>query len=113
MERAIQEYFALLPRYDSLFSVTRLQSRLYWESGKSVNHNPQELLPTQDLQPVYEENSNFYLFSKTSFVAAGNNRIGLRPKMFVVNKLEAVDIDEEEDWKMAEILFKLRENIGG
>lgn len=108
LEKAIRDYFAGIGVYDSLFSVTRLQSRLYWESGAPVNHNPQELLRTQDLPPLFEENSNFYLFSKASFAAAGNKRIGLSPKMFEVNKLEAVDIDEEEDFQLAELLFKSR-----
>jgi len=108
LDLAIKEYFAEAYTYDSLFSVTRLQTRLYWQSGEPVNHNPQELLRTQDLPPVFEENSNFYLFSKSSFDAAGNKRIGLKPKMFEVNKLEAVDIDEEDDFCLAELLYRMR-----
>jgi len=111
LERAIYEYFASLPNFDSLFSVTKFQTRFYWESGKPVNHNPQELLRTQDLPPIFEENSNIYLFSKESFIKAGDNRIGLKPKMFVMDKAEAVDIDEEEDWQLAEALYELRENM--
>lgn len=112
LDRAIEEYFAGIASYDSLFSVTRLQTRLYWQSGEPVNHNPQELLRTQDLPPVFEENSNFYFFSKESFAAAGNKRIGLNPKMFEINKLEAVDIDEEEDFRLAELLFLMRKGEG-
>jgi len=63
LANAIHQYFDGLEKYDSLFSVTRLQTRLYWESGEPVNHNPQELLRTQDLPPLFEENSNFYIFS--------------------------------------------------
>lgn len=107
LDRAIEDYFRGEGTYDSLFSVTRLQTRLYWQSGEPVNHNPRELLRTQDLPPVFEENSNFYIFSKSSFKAAGNKRIGLKPKMFEMNKLEAVDIDEEEDFKLAEILYRM------
>lgn len=97
-----------LPEYDSLFSVTRFQTRLYWESGVPVNHNPDELLRTQDLPPVFEENSNIYLFSRESFSKAGNKRIGVRPKMFPINRLEAMDIDEEEDFILAETLYKMK-----
>ena len=97
-----------MKQFDSLFSVTRIQSRLFWESGEPVNHNPEELLRTQDLPPLFEENSNIFLFSKTSFTAAANKRIGLSPKMFVMDKLEAIDIDEEDDWIMAETLYKRR-----
>lgn len=103
---AIHEFQDTLGNNDSLFSVTRLQTRLYWKDGKPINHKPGELLRTQDLPAVYEENSNFYIFSKDSFMAAKKKRIGLSPKMFEVNKLEAIDIDEPEDFKLAELLYK-------
>jgi CMP-N-acetylneuraminic acid synthetase len=108
LEKAIQAYFESLSEYDSLFSVTKIQNRFYWDTGKPVNHDPQNLINTQDLSPLYLENSNIYLFSKTSFIAADNNRIGLHPKTFVMNKIESTDIDDDDDWKMAEALYKMR-----
>ncbi|WP_045213330.1 cytidylyltransferase domain-containing protein [Desulfonatronovibrio magnus] len=108
LERAIQKYFEGLDRYDSLFSVTKLQTRLYWESGKPINHDPSKLERTQDLPPVFEENSNFYIFSRESFVRANNNRIGLTPQMFEVDPLEAIDIDEESDFQLAEAIYHLK-----
>jgi CMP-N-acetylneuraminic acid synthetase len=108
LKRAIADYFTSLEQFDSLFSVTKIQSRLFWESGEPVNHDPKELLRTQDLQPLFEENSNIFLFSKSSFKTADNNRIGLKPKMFAMDKLEAIDIDEEADWILAETLYKRR-----
>ena len=88
--------------HDSLFSVTRLQTRLYDAEGQAVNHDPQVLLRTQDLPPIYEENSNIYVFSK-ELIAQGK-RIGQRPLLFEMNPLEAVDIDEENDFVIAELL---------
>ena len=108
LDRAIEEYFQGVGIFDSLFSVTRLQTRLYHESGEPLNHDPQKLLRTQDLPPLFEENSNLYLFSRNSFTAAGGKRIGLRPRMYEINRLEAVDIDEEEDFRLAELLFRMR-----
>lgn len=108
LDAAIEAYFAALPGHDSLFSVTRWQTRLYWESGEPVNHDPKELLRTQDLPPVFEENSNIFIFSKEAFAAAGKRRIGNRPLMFPMDKLEAQDIDEEEDFILAETLYRLR-----
>ena len=110
IDSAIKTYLKNLNQFDSLFSVTRLQTRLYWRDGSPINHNPNELLRTQDLPPVYEENSNFYIFSKKSFVDAGESRIGLKPQMFEINRLEAVDIDEPEDWEIAEFFYKRRAN---
>ena len=104
IDKAIEAYFSKLPEYDSLFGVTKVQTRFYDKDAKPVNHNPQELLRTQDLEPLYEENSNFYLFSKEAFENADKKRIGLKPQVFEVNKLEAVDIDEPEDFVLAELL---------
>jgi len=104
IDQAILAFYANLPKKDSLFSVTGMQTRLYWENGEPVNHNPNELIRTQDLPKIYEENSNIFLFSKESFAKADNKRIGLRPLLFGMNKLEATDIDEEEDFILAEVL---------
>ncbi len=93
--------FRKSPEHDSLFTVTRHQSRFYWADGKPVNHDPAKLLRTQDLPPLYEENSNLYLFTKESF-ARTSARIGARPQMMEVPLLEAVDIDEPQQWTLAE-----------
>jgi CMP-N-acetylneuraminic acid synthetase len=111
LDKAIEGYLNAEGEFDSVFSVTRLQTRLYWEDGKPVNHNPAELLRTQDLPPVFEENSNFFIFTKESFKNSGNKRIGLKPLMFPMNKIEAQDIDEPEDFILAETLYKIRDDI--
>ena len=111
IDKAVETYFAGLDTYDSLFGVTKVQTRFYDKDANPVNHDPSELLRTQDLEPLYEENSNFYLFSKNAFKNAGNKRIGLKPQIFEVNKLEAVDIDEPEDFKLAELLHIHKDQI--
>ena len=95
---------------DSLFSVTKIQSRFYYKDITPVNHNPKELLRTQDLPPIYEENSCFYFFNKKSFKDSGDKRIGLLPKMFTINSVEAIDIDTVEDFLIAEAIFKIKNN---
>jgi len=110
IDRAIEQYFSNITSYDSLFSVTRIQTRLYWENGNAINHNINELLRTQDLPPVYEENSNLYIFSKNSFNNNNKRRIGLKPQMYEIDKLESIDIDELHDFKIAEMLCNLKEN---
>lgn len=89
---------------DSLFGVTRWQTRLYWADGRAINHNPNELLRTQDLPPVYEENSNLYLFTRDVLERRGH-RIGERPLMYEIDAEEAWDIDEETDFRIAEFLM--------
>lgn len=97
--------FANSENHDSLFSVTRLQTRLYAEDGQPINHNPDELLRTQDLPPVYEENSALYLFTKDSIQATGQ-RIGESPLMFPIDPVDGWDIDDMLDFQVAEFLFK-------
>ncbi len=96
-------------QYDSLFMVNKIQTRFYKEDMTPVNHDPDNLIRTQDLEPWYEENSCMYLFSKQSFEKTGA-RIGEKPKMYITPALEAVDIDEPEDWTMAEALALYEQN---
>jgi len=105
IDRAISQFFSVCSDYDSLFSVTSIQTRLYREDGLPVNHNPEELLPTQQLPVLYEENSNLYIFTRASFKNNRNRRIGKRPCMFEIDKLEAVDIDNMNDFLLAEALI--------
>lgn len=105
ISEAIQCFFAAIPEYDSLFGVTRLQTRLWDQAGQPVNHNPDELLRTQDLPPIYEENSCLYIFARDNLLAR-RNRLGKRPLMFEVPPVEAWDIDEELDFTVADTLFR-------
>ncbi len=105
---AIQLLFTNYPSHDSLFSVTRLQTRLYFEDGRAINHNPLELIQTQDLPPVYEENSCLYLFTRAN-LARKRHRIGDKPLMFEIDADEAWDIDEELDFEITDFLMKRRE----
>ena len=99
---------------DSLFAVNRWQTRFYREDGSPVNHNPDELIRTQDLEPWFEENSCLYLFTAESFKQT-NARIGLTPILFETPRLESIDIDEPEDWMLAEAVatYLQRSNAAG
>jgi CMP-N-acetylneuraminic acid synthetase len=103
ISKAIQAFNSGYPKTDSLFSVTRWQTRFYDKQGNAVNHNPRELIQTQDLPPMYEENSCIYIFSRENLIAK-RHRISDQPLMFEIPRLEAVDIDEESDFQIADIL---------
>lgn len=107
VSNAIKKFVAEYPKYDSLFSVTRLQTRLYFQDGHAINHNPLELIQTQDLPPIYEENSCLYLFTREN-LERKHHRIGDSPLMFEIPRLEAVDIDEEADFQIADFLMRQR-----
>ena len=90
---------------DSLFTVNRLQTRFYEPDGRPINHDPDNLIRTQDLDPYMEENSVGYLFTSDSF-ARTKARIGAKPMLFRTPRLESVDIDDQSDWFIAESLLR-------
>lgn len=85
---------------DSLFTVDKIQTRFYRADCSAVNHDPDNLIRTQDLEPWFEENSNLYIFTQDSFNNT-NARIGKQPMMFESKKFESIDIDTPEDWGFA------------
>ena len=88
---------------DSVFTVNQFNTRFYRADASAINHDPQNLIRTQDLEPWFEENSNLYVFSGASF-ASTQARIGKRPAMFTMGRTESVDIDDQESWFMAEAM---------
>lgn len=97
--------FIKIDKYDSLFTVNKFQSRFYDNKFSAINHNPEKLLPTQDLDPIYEENSCLYLI-KSDILLKYGKRIGKNPYLYPLGKYESVDIDWEEDFEYADQLMK-------
>src|SRR5215216_4710195 len=110
VSRAIKGFLSDYPAYDSLFSVTRLQTRLYDQHGRAINHDPAVLIQTQDLPPVYEENSCLYIFTRENLLKR-HHRIGEKPMMFEMHVDEAWDIDEELDFAICDFLLKKKSQI--
>ena len=111
IKKAANLFLKNIDHNDSLFSVTKIMKRFYYNNGRPLNHDPMKLIKTQELTPLLEENSCFYIFSRQSFFA-NNNRIGSNPILFPIEHLTAVDIDEKHDFIFAEYLInkKLKKN---
>ncbi len=90
---------------DSLFTVNKVQERFYNLDAKPINHDPNNLLRTQDLEAWFKENSNLYLFTKKSFVST-NARIGSTPMIFESESYESLDIDTPDDWDLGEVMVE-------
>ncbi len=105
---AIETYFGSYSYFDSLFSVESIKKRAYDYKGKPINHSNEKLLQTQHLPEINIENSNLFLFSRTSFLEAKNSRVGLKPQLFKMSSIEGIDIDYEEDFLLAELIMKNR-----
>ena len=107
IENAIEQYIlqTRAGQTDSLYSVTKCQERIYDIDVMPINHDPTKLIRTQDLPPLFLENSNFYLFSKSSFALTGA-RIGAHPAVVETKPYESTDIDTPDDWEMGEIVVE-------
>lgn len=104
---AVKAFLSNYPTYDSLFSVTRYNTRLWDQLCRPINHNANILLRTQDLPPLFEENSCLYVFAG-DIMRESRNRLGCRPYMFEMSSWEAIDIDEEIDFRIAEVVYRER-----
>ncbi len=82
-----------------------MQTRLYDQNGLALNHDPSALIQTQDLPPVFEENSCLYLFTRADLLRR-HHRIGQHAMMFEIATDEAWDIDDELDFEICEFLLK-------
>ena len=110
LNEGIAKFFAIQPTFDSLFSVTRKHVRFWDILARPINHNQNILLRTQDLPPIFEENSCFYIFTE-SILERKHNRIGDRPFLYEIPEIEAHDIDVELNFIVAELLYKKINNL--
>lgn len=90
--------------YDSAFCAETFRTFM-WEKGKPLNFDPDHFPRTQDLSPIYGETSIAYVFTKESFLKH-NRRLGSKPYVKEVGKIEAIDIDYPEDFEMANAIYK-------
>lgn len=91
--------------YDSAFCALKLQDYL-WQDGEPLNFDASNLPRTQDLKPIYQETSGVYVFTKAVYLKY-RRRIGKNPFIKEVSFKEAVDIDNPEDFELAEALVNL------
>lgn len=90
---------------DSAFCAERIQT-FAWYQGKPINYHLSDVPRTQDLEPIWIETSAFFMFTKEVFTVH-NRRIGFTPYVQEVSGLEAIDIDEEKDYKLALKLWEM------
>ncbi len=106
--KALKKFVEIEDKYDSLFSVNKYQSRFYNHASAPINHEKKHLVRTKKLNPVYEENSCFYIFTKESFFAT-KHRIGNIPFFFQTSPIESMELEDELSYKLAEILMLYQE----
>lgn len=91
-------------QYDSAFTGEKMQKLLWRNDRKPLNFNAESVPRTQDLEPIYNEISAAYVFTKQTFQTY-NRRIGINPYISVVNGIECIDIDYPEDFEIANAIY--------
>ena len=102
IDQAIKFHF---DKKKDIFSVNKLQERFYDKDLKPINHDINNLVQTQDLEPLYAENSAFYIFTKETFTK-NKNRINDNSDIFEISFPENIDIDNFEDFELARIFLE-------
>ena len=97
MEEALQKVIS--GEYDSAFSAKEIQDYC-WYQGKPFNYDMQDIVTTQNLEPIYMETGAFYIFTRDVFEKY-HQRIGQKPYIKVIDQIEAVDIDTADDYEFA------------
>ncbi|MBR0502017.1 MAG: acylneuraminate cytidylyltransferase family protein [Paludibacteraceae bacterium] len=90
--------------HDSAFAVKRIQKFL-WKDDEPLNYSLDKIARTQDLPPIYEETSGFYIYRRP-IIKDMNRRIGVNPIKIEVSDMEAVDIDEKSDFDLANMIYQ-------
>ena len=108
-EKAIEQYFNA-DEYDSLMTVNKIQTFL-WDKERPINYNRSvEKWPrTQTLPELFEINSGFFINSRENYLKY-EDRIGIKPNLYVTEGFESIDVDWPEDFKLAEMIYKQKLN---
>ena len=95
-----------LKKYDSLMSITKIKG-FVWDDKKSINYNSKKVKwpKTQDIKPLNKINSGIFLSSRLNYLKF-KNRIGKKPFMYELPRFLGADIDDAEDFYLAEFLYK-------
>lgn len=100
-----------LGKYDSAIAVKRMQEFI-WKDQKPFNYDVNRIPRTQDLEPLFVETTGLYIFTK-DVIQHKKSRIGEKPYMLEVSKYEAIDINDPEDFVIADAINDYRTNVLG
>ena len=89
--------------YDSALTVFRQQD-FFWMDGKPWNYDTKEIPRTHDLKPLYRETTGLYIY-ESRLILEENRRIGEKPMLLEADWKEAVDINNPEDFVIADAIY--------
>lgn len=98
--------------YDSLVPVVRyafpIQRAFIVDKNSYLKYRePENMLKrSQDLEPMYHDVGMFY-FSKTVYLLKNKSLVGKKTAYIEMDETQIQDIDNDNDWKMAELKYKV------
>jgi CMP-N-acetylneuraminic acid synthetase len=111
--RAINDYFSFIKtdKFDSLMSVTPLRVHVWDRKGEPVNYKRAEIRwpRSQQVDPLFEVNSAIFINSRENYIRL-EDRIGLKPLLFEMERTESLDIDYEDDFLLAESIYRFKQS---
>lgn len=90
--------------YDSALSVKKLQEFL-WKDGQPFNYDPKHIPRTQDLEPLYTETCGMYVYT-SDLIKREKRRVGHVPFLVEVDEIEACDINNPNDFVIADAIAR-------
>lgn len=91
--------------YDSLLSGYDYKEFLIKKDSKKLINNGTKLKwpKTQDLEDLFQINNAIFLCSRNQMVKG--DRVGNNPYFFNMGKISSIDIDNQEDFELAELIY--------
>jgi CMP-N-acetylneuraminic acid synthetase len=95
-------------KYDSAFAAQKVQDFM-WRNGKPMNYDLTNIPRTQDLDLIYKETCGLYIYTN-EVISKMHRRIGEHPYIVEIGEIEGIDIDEAEDFMIADAIFNYFNN---
>lgn len=90
-------------RYDSALAAKKMQEFM-WVENKPMNYDFHHIPRTQDLPVVFVETTGCYIYTR-DVILQEKRRIGNNPYLFLVSEIEAIDINNPQDFEIANAVY--------
>ena len=90
--------------FDSI-NTANLVKEFLWLDNKPINYNPEKTPKSQDLPDIKALNFAINIIDRDNLITR-SHYIGKKPLLYLVDDIEAIDIDNMIDFEFAEFMYK-------
>ncbi len=90
--------------FDSINTANFVKEFL-WLDGKPINYDPNHTPKSQDLPDIAALNFAINIIERDNLIKR-KHYIGSKPYLYIVDRVEAIDIDDMIDFEFAEFMYK-------